>query len=554
MKTLLVMIGLTAGFAAAQTPPSASPANPLDKPVKAISYRARSGASKVALISTGIAPNASGEARVDAPRTGATSIEITVQGLNEPTKFGAEFLTYVLWAVSPEGSTYNLGEVRTDSNSGILNRANPRALFSRWQLKTSTQLQVFSLFVTAEPYFAVHQPSEVMVLENEIRDDTKGDVVLVHEYKLMARAQYQRLGNPLALSVDLKRVPLEMYEARNAVDIARSRGADRYAPDVFAKVVDSLKKAEDAFQQKAHSPETISAARQTVQFAEDARVLAVQRQDEEKAAQERTAAAAQAKAQAEAKAAADAAEAKRLADAEARRQAEIADAREAKMKAEAELAAMKAKMEADAQAAKARAEADALAKAKAEAEARAVQIKADADAQAAKAQAAALALQAQEQAAVAEAAKAKAAAEALREQLLEQFNRILDTRDTDRGLVVNLGDVLFDTGKFDLRSLAREKLARFSGIVLGHPGLRLDIEGYTDSVGSDELNMKLSEQRADAVRQYLIAQGLADTALTAKGFGKSLPVADNASAAGRQQNRRVEIVVSGEVIGTKIGK
>jgi outer membrane protein OmpA-like peptidoglycan-associated protein len=557
MKTLLVMIGLAAGFAAAQTPQSAPPENPPNKPVKAISYRARSGVSKVALIGTGIAPNASGEARVDAPRTGATTIEISVQGLEEPTRFGAEFLTYVLWAVSPEGSTYNLGEVRTDANGGLLSRA----LSSRWQLKTTTQLQVFSLFVTAEPYFAVHQPSEVMILENEIRDDTKGDVVLVHEYKLMARAQYQRLGNPLALSVDLKRVPLEMYEARNAVDIARSRGADRYAPDIFAKVLDSLKKAEDAFQQKAHSPETISAARQTVQFAEDARVLAVQRQDEEKVTQERTAAAAQAKAQAEAKAAAEAAEAKRLADAEAQRQAEIADAREAKLKAEAELAAMKAKMDADAQAAKAQAEAAkaqaeaaTLAEAKAEAEARAVQIKADADAQAAKAQAAALAMKAQEQAAVAEAEKAKAAAEALRAQLLEQFNRILDTRDTDRGLVVNLSDVLFDTGKFDLRSLAREKLARFSGIVLGHPGLRLDIEGYTDSVGSDELNMKLSEQRADAVRQYLIAQGLADTALTAKGFGKSLPVADNATAAGRQQNRRVEIVVSGEVIGTKIGK
>jgi outer membrane protein OmpA-like peptidoglycan-associated protein len=163
-------------------------------------------------------------------------------------------------------------------------------------------------------------------------------------------------------------------------------------------------------------------------------------------------------------------------------------------------------------------------------------------------------LKAQEQAAEAEAEKANAAAGALRAQLLEQFNRILDTRDTDRGLVVNLSDVLFDTGKFDLRSLAREKLARFSGIVLGHPGLRLDIEGYTDSVGSDEFNMKLSEQRAEAVRQYLAAQGLADTAMTAKGFGKSLPVADNATAAGRQQNRRVEIVVSGEVIGTKIGK
>jgi outer membrane protein OmpA-like peptidoglycan-associated protein len=162
-------------------------------------------------------------------------------------------------------------------------------------------------------------------------------------------------------------------------------------------------------------------------------------------------------------------------------------------------------------------------------------------------------LQAQEQAAKAEAERVRKAAEALRAQLLEQFNRILETRDTPRGLVVNMGDVLFDTGKFDLRSEAREKLAKLSGIVLAHPGLKLAIEGYTDSTGSDELNRKLSQDRADAVRGYLTEQGLPQDSVTAQGFGKSEPVADNNTAAGRQKNRRVEIVVSGEVIGEKIG-
>jgi len=242
-------------------------------------------------------------------------------------------------------------------------------------LKTSTQLQSFSLFVTAEPYFAVHQPSEIVVLQNEIRKDTKGEVLPVHEYKLMERAQYQRLGNPLALSVDLKHVPLDMYEARNAAEIARSHGAERYAPDIFATMNASLKKAEDALAQKAGNATIISAAKLTVQFAEDARSLAVQRQQEEHIAQERQAAAAKAKAKADAKAAAEAAEAKRRADAEAQRQAELAAAREAAMKAEAELAAAKAKMEADSQAAKAKAEADALAKAKADAEALAARTK-----------------------------------------------------------------------------------------------------------------------------------------------------------------------------------
>jgi outer membrane protein OmpA-like peptidoglycan-associated protein len=527
----LLVIGLSAGLAAGETqqdapPANQPPANQFDKPVQAIGYRVGGGATKIALISTGAIPEAHGEAKVEA-KTGATYIEADVKGLGQPTRFGAGFLTYVLWAVSPEGSTYNLGEIRID-NAGA------------GKLKTSTQLQAFSLFVAAEPYFSVRQPSDVLVLENEIGKNTKGEVFLVHEYKLMARAQYEQLGNPLALSLDLKHVPLEMYEARNAAEIARSRGADRYAADIFAQVDESLKKAEDALARKAGNQEIVSAARQAVQFAEDARALAAQRQEEERIAQERDAAAAQATAEAEAKAAAEAAEAKKKADEEAQRQAELAAAREAKIKAEAELAAVKAKMEAEAQAAQAKAEADALAQAKAHAEALAARTKAEADAREAQA--------------LAEAEQARKAAEALRAQLLEQFNRILDTRDTQRGLVINMADVLFDTGKFDLRPIAREKLARLAGIVLAHPGLNLDIEGHTDSTGSDELNQKLSDQRANSVRKYLIGQGLPETSLIAVGFGKSMPVADNSTAAGRQQNRRVEIIVSGELIGTKIGR
>jgi outer membrane protein OmpA-like peptidoglycan-associated protein len=549
--TVTLLQFLVIGVAAGQPPQNASVADRSNKRAQAISYRIGGGMTKVTLIGTGAVPEAYGEAKVEAKK-GATYVEAEVKSLAQPTKFGATFLTYVLWAVSPEGSTYNLGEVRIN-NAG------------EGRLKTSTQLQAFSLFITAEPYFAVHQPSEILVLENEIREDTKGEVLPVHEYKLMARAQYQQLGNPLALSVDLKHVPLEMYEARNAAEIARSHGAERYAPDIFASLNTSLKNAEDALARKAGSAEIISAARQAVQFAEDARVLAVRHQQEEQIAQERQAAAASAKAEAEAKAAAEAAEAKRRADADAQRQSELATAREARMKAEAELAAAKAKMDADAQAAKAKAdaeaqaatakaEADVLTKAKADAEALAARTKAEADAREAQANAEAETLKAKEQAAQEEAERARQAAEALRAQLLEQFNRILDTRDTPRGLVVNMADVLFDTARFDLRPIAREKLARFSGIVLAHPGLNLAIEGHTDSTGSDELNQKLSEQRAESVRKYLIVQGLPDSSLTATGFGKTMPIADNSTTAGRQQNRRVEIIISGEVIGRKIGK
>jgi len=173
---------------------------------------------------------------------------------------------------------------------------------------------------------------------------------------------------------------------------------------------------------------------------------------------------------------------------------------------------------------------------------------------AAKAKSEADALKAKEEAAKAEAERAQKAAEDLRAQLLDQFNRILETRDTVRGLVITMADVLFDTGKYDLRSSTREQLAKLSGIILAHPGLILEIEGHTDSTGSDELNQRLSERRASTVRTYLISQGLNGDCITASGFGKTMPIAENDTSAGRQKNRRVELIVSGEVIGVKIGK
>jgi outer membrane protein OmpA-like peptidoglycan-associated protein len=294
------------------------------------------------------------------------------------------------------------------------------------------------------------------------------------------------------------------------VEISRSSGSDKYAAEIFSKAEASLKMAENALAQKADKKEIMSTARQAVQFSEDARALAVRRQEEERINQEREAAAAKAKAEAEAKAAAEAAEAKQKADLEAQRQAELAAAREAQMKAEAEAAAVKSQAEADA-------------------------------------------LKAKEEAAQAETERARKAQSDLRAQLLDQFNRILETRDTPRGLVITMADVLFDTGKYDLRQAARERLARLSGIVLAHPGLSLEVEGHTDSTGSDDFNQKLSEQRAQATRDFLIQQGLPEGKLTAKGFGKTMPVADNSTAEGRQKNRRVELIVSGEVIGAKIG-
>ena len=291
-----------------------------------------------------------------------------------------------------------------------------------------------------------------------------------------------------------------MYEARNAVEIAKSRSADQYAPEIFRKAEGGLKIAENALARKAERKEIIATARLAVQASEDARALSMRRQEEERIENERRAAAEKARADADARAAVAAAEAKRKADAEAaeirrradeeaRRQRELASAREAQMKAEADAAALRAKMEADA-------------------------------------------LKAKEQAAKAEAERARQQAEALRAQLLDQFSRILETRDSPRGLVVTMADVLFDVGKYDVRPGTREKLARLAGIVLAHQGLQLDIEGHTDITGSDEFNQKLSEQRAAAVQSFLLQQGLPAGTVTANGFGKTMPIADNATAPG----------------------
>jgi outer membrane protein OmpA-like peptidoglycan-associated protein len=482
--------------ALAQSPQGTAP-DLISKSTTAIGYQVGGGSTKVDLKRTGVSPQATGEAKVEAKK-GISNIEVSVKGLAQPSTLGTELLTYVLWVVSSDGRASNVGEIQI-KNSG------------EGALKATTQLQTFSLLVTVEPYFSVRQPNEIVVLENALRKDTKGRIFPIQEYKLMKRAQYQKMGNPLALTLDLKSVPLEVYEARNAVEIAKSHGAEKYAPEIFTKADAGLQLSENALGRKADKKEIISLARSTVQSAEDARALAVQRQDEERITMEREAAAAKAKSAAEAKAAAEAAEAKRRTDEEARRQAELAAARQAQLKAEADAAATKAQAEADA-------------------------------------------LRAKEESAKADAARARHAAEQLRAQLLGQLNRILETKDTPRGLVVTMADVLFDTGKYDLRPPTREKLARLSGIILAHPGLNLEIEGHTDSTGSDELNQKLSEQRSSTVRSYLVDQGLSADTITSKGLGKAMPVADNGTAAGRQRNRRVEIIVEGEVIGSKIGR
>lgn len=466
--------------------------NIVNATISAFGYPIGSGFQKVNMAGTSVASQATGNAWVD-PRQGATSIILRVQNMPQATSLGAEFLTYVLWTVSPDGTTTNLGEINLDSNGN-------------GKLEVKSQSQTFAMIVTAEPYYAVSIPSQVIVLENQ---NTTGQIYPSNGYKLMKRSEYTRAGNPLALSPNLKQAPLDMYEARNAVDIAKSKGAEQFAPQIFAQANSSLQLAENAVTQNANNNDIISAARQAIQFAEDARSLTAQKLRAQRIEAAKVAAANQARETAEEQAAR-----------EAKRQAELTAAKEAEMTAQAAAAAAQQKAAAEVAAADAAAKAQILQAAAAQADAA--------------------------------AAKAQAATVALRTQLLQELNAVLQTSETSRGLVVNMADVLFELGKYTLSTDAQLKLAKLSGIIAAHPGLNLSIEGYTDNTGTPAINMKLSQQRADAVRQNLITEGLPAATISSKGLGQADPIADNSTAAGRQLNRRVDIIVSGSVIGINI--
>jgi outer membrane protein OmpA-like peptidoglycan-associated protein len=485
----------------------------VERTAKAINYQHRNGATKIDFAGTPLMPAARGEAKVES-KQGYVEIEVEFDDLQSATRFGPEYLTYVMWAITPEGRATNLGEM-------ILNGTKSK-------LNVSTEFQSFGLIVTAEPYFAVAQPSNVVVMENVTRKDTVGKIVEIEaKYELLERGQYT--VNVLAADMQPmkldKNTPLDLYEARNAVRIARWAGADTSATESFQKATKLLEQAENYNTRKAGSKPIAMSAREAVQTAEDARLIARKRQAEIRLEQERAASAnreAQAKlATNRAEAETDAAEKGRLA---AEQQQRLESDRRAR--AEAETAAAKAL------AARTSMEAD-LAAERAARDKVAAQSAAD-------------------QARLAAAGQAEREKQELRNKLVTQLNLILQTRDSARGLIVNMSDVLFDTGKYTIRPAAREKLSKLSGIVLAYPTLDLQVEGHTDSVGNDESNMQLSEHRAGAVRDYLIREGINSSTISAHGFGEAQAVASNDTPAGRQENRRVELIVSGDVIGTHI--
>jgi outer membrane protein OmpA-like peptidoglycan-associated protein len=467
----------------------------ISRSVQAVNYKHRSGSSKLDFSGTELMPAANGEAQVNS-RRGSIDIEAEFGNLQKPTTFGNEYLTYVLWAISPEGRAVNLGEVLLGGNH-------------RSKLHVTTDLQAFALIVTAEPYYAVRQPSNAVVLENVVRDDTKGTTEAVNaKYELMERGGYIPTGykfDPVVLNAKL---PLEFFEARNALRIAESEGAETYAGDSYKHAVQLMNSA-DGYATNKHIDRKplIAVAREAVQTAEDARAIAVKKMDDVRLANER----------------------QDSADAQAKTQGQADDARRQKEQAESDT--LRARAQADADAARARSDA--------------------ADAQAASANALSAA-QADAERSRLSAEQAETDKAAMRTKLSEQLNSILQTRDSARGLIVSMSDVLFDTGQYSLKPGAREKLAKVAGILLAYPGLDIAVGGYTDNVGGDSMNQTLSEHRAGSVRDYLVQQGVAGNSVSARGFGNTLPVSSNDNSAGRQQNRRVELLVSGDAIGTPV--
>jgi outer membrane protein OmpA-like peptidoglycan-associated protein len=507
----------------------------VSRSIKAINYHHRQGSTVLAFEGTSLAPKAKGEGRVDS-KTGATKIDVNFDKLPPAQVHGREFLTYVLWAVTPEGRFENLGEVYLEGD--------------RARLQAATELQSFGMIVTAEPYYAVTQPSDVVVMENVVvsspyKGTTTGTMTPIEaKYELLERGIYNSLLPPADRNLtkdDMKDSPLDLKEARHAMAIATTLGARQYAADTMKKAETDLYNAESFWKSTKDKKKVQTLARNVTQLAEDARIITVRKREEERLEAERL-------------------QAERTVLA-AKTKAE----EEARMRSEAEAARQRAALEAEQSAANARRERELADEARRQAEL--------AKSEAERARLSALEsqrqLETQRQAAEeerkrleAEQARMKALAEEadrqriqaeqdrarLREELRQQFNLILETRDSARGLIVNMSDVLFDTARYTLRPAAREKLAKVAGIVLAHPGLKLEVEGHTDSVGSDEYNQKLSENRAKSVEDYLKKQGVKPENISSKGLGETMPVADNASAAGRQQNRRVELVVSGAII------
>jgi outer membrane protein OmpA-like peptidoglycan-associated protein len=469
----------------------------IERTVDSVNYQYHAGPTKIDFRGTVLLPAAKGDATVESQQ-GRTAIDAKFEGLDAPQRFGPEYLSYVLWAITPDGRPHNLGEIVPNGS----NKAH---------LPVTTDLQAFGLIVTAEPYSSVRQPGDVVVLQNEIRPDTVGDVhPVMAKVELMPRGHYTwnvpasesaGVANAPRVSMSRYQAILQTYEAQNALGIASVAGAQNYAPDVFSKAQQELAQAQQLQSSKGNDDLIVQHARAATEIAEDARIIAERHQQDDAlmAARQDTMDAQQARLRAEAKAErekerADSAQAQVQAEREAREQAE-ADARLAREQSE-------------------QATVVTVQQAPAPQPAQISQINQD------------------------------AAEKDVRLQLLQHLNMAIVTRDTPRGLDATLNDADFDHGQ--LRPGPANAVSRMATMLAAHPGLRIAVEGNSDTPeGSD-----MARQRAQAVASALTAAGVPAQRISSQSVGNSRLLVSNATEEGRMENRRVEIVITGDAIGT----
>ena len=488
---IIALATVMAGAATAQNVPLYR-VTVIERTVKAVNYQYRSGMpTQIDFRGTVLLPEGKGDAMVES-KAGRTEIDAHFEHVSPPSRYGQEYLTYVLWAITPEGHAKNLGEVLAGSSD-------------KAKLRVTTDLQAFGLIVTAEPYAAVRQPSDVVVMENEIRPDTIGKIEPIQaKYDLLPRGEYTynvpadllaAEGNGPRVSMSEYESTVEVYQAQNAVQIAGAMGAAQYAADTFARAQQLLTTAQQLQRSHADKSQIIQNAREASQTAEDARTITLKRKQD-----------------------AEMASARATADQER---------------------ALRLKAEADAQTARAQATAD-----------RAM-LDQERARQQAEQQAAAYA-QTATQAPVTPAPAPVVVVRQAPDQMASQQRRdlrinlyqqlgasSLEVTDTPRGLLVTIPASDF-TGR-GLQAFAAGQLTRVAAVLAAHPGLVAEVDDNGE--GS-------TGERAEAVRAALVQSGVPANAISVRAVGNSRPIASNATPNGRELNRRVEIAISGDVIGT----
>lgn len=478
----------------------------VSRTLPAVNYGHLDGPTAIDFRGTVLLPKAKGVATVESKR-GRIAIDAKFEHLEPPTRFGREYLTYVLWAITPEGRPKNLGEILVNGSD-------------KAKIDVTTDLQALGLMITAEPYYAVSMPSDVVVLENVLRPDTTGTVEPVRvKYELLPRGEYTMTVNAgrlrsfegagESLPYDRYEALLEIYQAQNAIQIAQSVGADRLAPDSFNKAQALFAEAQDMHLRKQDPHMIVARAREAAQCAEDARVIAAKRAEDERISRDREQREQEgrAHAQAQAQAEADAAN-------QAQAEAAAAQATAERERAEADRAAPQAEQ--------ARYQASAPSAAPPVIEGRPVPVVPP---------------------------QPTGSQRRARAELLERLNRVMVTRDTPRGLVLTVADGCFDTGSGALRRAYSERVSLVASMLSSRQDLQIAVEGFTDNRGNDAEQRAVSQRRAQEVRAALVANGLPPGAIEAVGLGATRPIVSNATATGREQNRRVEIVISGPSIG-----